>query len=223
MATYRTATLRDVDGIAACAADAMMEDDLFGALYPRRKSDPSYFLAYFKRRARLRIVDRNIVTLIAELPVVENSGVEKKKIVGFAQWQKFGKESVETRWNPLQEMVAAFSRDFTELENIYWIKDGKDHDRWHLQLLGVHSTARRRGIGGALVQLGVEKAKRDNCDASLEASPMGLPLYQSRGFEVIGVYETKIMDPKGKPILSPVLLWKNPEIHHENANANGKA
>jgi len=97
-----------------------------------------------------------------------------------------------------------------ELENTYWRKDGKEHDRWHLQLLGVASSARRSGIGGRLVELGVERAMRDGCDASMEASPMGLRLYQSKGFEVIGNFTTKILGLDGKGIPTPVLLWKNP-------------
>ncbi|EPS43548.1 hypothetical protein H072_2465 [Dactylellina haptotyla CBS 200.50] len=233
---YRVATLDDIDGIGECGADAMMEDDLFGALYPRRKSNPAQFSGYFRKRARQRIVDHNIVTLVAELPVVGEDGLERKMIAGFAQWQRFGGYSVETKWDPLKaagskiisfqdwaysfiepkdetsdpQAIAEFMEDFEELENRYWRKDGKEHDRWHLQLLAVHSSARRRGIGGRLVELGVEKARRDGCDASLEASPMGLPLYKSKGFEVIGNYTMKVKGPDGNGIPTPVLLWKNP-------------
>ncbi|KAK6540047.1 hypothetical protein TWF694_008878 [Orbilia ellipsospora] len=235
--TYRTATLRDVQGIAECAAEGMLEDELFAALWPRRKEYPSHYAAYFARRARQRLVDQNIVTLIAELPIADEKGVVRNRIVGFAQWQRFGGGSVETRWSPLKacerrllaveewvtsfftpkvdpasdpEAVSAFSRDFAELENIYWHPSGIEHGRWHLQLLCVSSNARRKGIGGKLVDLGVERAKRDGCDASLEASPMGLPLYQARGFEVIGVYKMEVKGADGEGISTPVLLWRNP-------------
>ncbi|KAK6524935.1 hypothetical protein TWF281_011825 [Arthrobotrys megalospora] len=233
---YRIATLSDVDGIAECAAEAMMEDDLFGALWPRRKEYPEQFVAYFRRRARERILDHSVVNLVSEIPVQEN-GKEVLKVVGMAQWQKFGKPTVETGWSPVKavgkrligfqdwayswfendtasdpEAVAGFVRDFTEMEHKYWVKDGKEHERWHLQILAVHSIARRRGIGGRLVELGVERAKRDGCDASLEASPMGLPLYKSKGFEVLDTYMMKVKGPDGQPIPSPILMWKNPDV-----------
>ncbi|KAK6506027.1 hypothetical protein TWF506_010953 [Arthrobotrys conoides] len=235
--TFRVATLADVDGIAECAAEAMMEDDLFGALWPGRKEHPDQFVGYFRRRARERILDHNVVTLVSEIPVQEN-GKEVLKVVGMAQWQKFGRPSVETGWSAYKaagsrligfqdwayswfqpketasdpEAVAIFVKDFTEMEHKFWFKDGKEHDRWHLQLLAVHSIARRRGIGGRLVELGVERAKRDGCDASLEASPMGLPVYQSKGFEVLETYMMKVKGSDGQPIPSPILMWKNPDV-----------
>ncbi|KAF3913242.1 hypothetical protein AA313_de0208464 [Arthrobotrys entomopaga] len=138
-ATYRVATLRDVQAIGQCGAEAMLDDELFAALWPGRKEYPSHYAAYFARRARQRLVDQDIVTLVAELPITDGNGVVKKTIVGFAQWQRFGGDSVETRWNPLKacerrllafeewvhsffppkvdpasdpEAVAAFSKDF---------------------------------------------------------------------------------------------------------------
>ncbi|KAK6346332.1 hypothetical protein TWF730_010658 [Orbilia blumenaviensis] len=234
---YRVATLADVNGIAECSAEAMMEDSLFGALWPRRKEFPDQFVSYFASRARERILDHTVVSLISEIPVEEN-GKEVLKVVGIAQWQKFGKQTPETSWsvykaagsklNGIQdwayswfkpketasdpEAIAGFVKDFTEMEHKFWVKDGKDHDRWHLQFLAVHSMARRRGIGGRLVELGIERAKRDGCDASLEASPMGLPMYKSKGFEVLDTYMMNVKGPDGGPIPSPILMWKNPEV-----------
>ncbi|KAF3929621.1 hypothetical protein ABW19_dt0210644 [Dactylella cylindrospora] len=211
--TYRVATLRDVDGIADCGADAMMNDQLFGAIYPRRKEDPYHFRLWFKKRAKKRLTEQNVVTIVAELSVVENE-VEKKKVVGYAQWEKYGRESVETFRNPIKDWscMEGTNNQNPELEETFWKKNGKDMERWHLQLLAVHSSARRKGIGATLVKLGLERAARDGCDAGLEASPMGLPLYQSLGFEVIGVHNMRMTDPNGTPLEAPVLIWRNPNV-----------
>lgn len=92
------------------------------------------------------------------------------------------------------------------------MKDGKDVERWHLQFLAVHSKAWRRGIGSKLVQMGIDRAKRDGCDAALEASVMGYKMYLKNGFELIEVYEMKMKMFDGTPLPTPILKWTNPEL-----------
>ncbi|KAF3927026.1 hypothetical protein ABW21_db0204599 [Orbilia brochopaga] len=258
--TYRIATLRDTSQIADCGAASMMDDELFVALYPRRHADPARFRGYFERRARQRLTDHMCITLVAETDVEspKDGKSKSKRIVGFAQWQKIGRPTAETRWNPLkacerqlitmQEWLSnlfghqgelftvereaaisdpvalqAFYDEYDALERQYWLKDGVDHDRWQLQLLGVHEDFRRRGIGSKLVQMGIDRARRDGCDAGLEASPLGLSMYQRQGFEVMGTYVMeRLLEPDGRPILCPVLLWRNPDIvRRDAAGSNG--
>ncbi|KAJ6255845.1 hypothetical protein Dda_9455 [Drechslerella dactyloides] len=84
---------------------------------------------------------------------------------------------------------------------------------WHLQLLAVHPTARRRGIGSTLVRMGIDRARRDGCIAGLEASPLGLNMYKSQGFEVVGTYAMeRELEEDGRPLLSLVLAWRDPDV-----------
>ncbi|KAK6353105.1 hypothetical protein TWF696_005095 [Orbilia brochopaga] len=134
----------------------------------------------------------------------------------------FGLESEAAISDP--EAMKAFYETYDDLDKEYWIKDGVDHERWHLQLLGVLPEARRRGIGSKLVQLGIDRARRDGCDAGLEASPLGLSMYQRQGFEIMGTYVMeRLLEEDGRPILSPVLIWRNPDIKHGHPKSNSKS
>jgi GNAT superfamily N-acetyltransferase len=54
-----------------------------------------------------------------------------------------------------------------------------------LGLLCVHPDFQRQGIGKDLVQWGLRRAADLGLTVHLEASPEGLPLYRSLGFEVV--------------------------------------
>lgn len=104
--TYRVATLGDAHDIAECMADSMIDDGLFGAIYPRRKENLWYFKTFFKRRARARLCDPTFVTLVGEMPLaIGSDGSSKNMIVGVAQWQKFGAECEETKWSAVKGTV----------------------------------------------------------------------------------------------------------------------
>lgn len=47
----------------------------------------------------------------------------------------------------------------------------------------MHPNHQRRGIGKMLLNWGIDKAKEQNKDAFLIATPAGVPLYQVMGFE----------------------------------------
>ncbi|KAJ9614648.1 hypothetical protein H2200_002785 [Cladophialophora chaetospira] len=94
-----------------------------------------------------------------------------------------------------------------------WLPEGKERDfgrgylipaiqkRWEVMkgreylLLTNLCTAvewRKKGAAKALVQWGLEKAQEMGIPAYCEASEMGLYVYQSLGFEKVGVLETRI-------------------------------
>lgn len=56
--------------------------------------------------------------------------------------------------------------------------------------VGTLEAYRRRGYGEALTWHAVREAARAGCDSvSLQASPMGLPIYERMGFRTIGAYD----------------------------------
>jgi ribosomal protein S18 acetylase RimI-like enzyme len=69
-------------------------------------------------------------------------------------------------------------------------------DHWYLAGIGVEPSAQRRGIGGALLQPGIEGARRAGLPAVLLTnSEANLPFYESHGFRTVRESET----PKGGP------------------------
>jgi len=57
---------------------------------------------------------------------------------------------------------------------------------WFLDHIGVEPSAQGHGIGSALVELGLERARRDGIDAFLETGTTGnVPYYERLGFRVV--------------------------------------
>lgn len=56
---------------------------------------------------------------------------------------------------------------------------------WQLDLLGVHPSAQRRGVGGRLVEWGMEKAQAEGIPCVLSASGDGVRLYERYGFRIV--------------------------------------
>jgi GNAT superfamily N-acetyltransferase len=60
-----------------------------------------------------------------------------------------------------------------------------DEPLWFLDSVGLAPHARGRGIGGALIRLGLERARTDGVDAFLETgNPRNVPIYEHLGFRV---------------------------------------
>ena len=61
-----------------------------------------------------------------------------------------------------------------------------DQPLWFLDSVGVAPQARGRGIGGALIRSGLERARADGVDAFLETgNPRNVPIYEHLGFRVV--------------------------------------
>ncbi len=77
-------------------------------------------------------------------------------------------------------------------------------DAWMLEVLGVHPSAQRRGVGSRLVEYGLEQAKRDGVGAFLLTSSREVvPFYTRFGFSVA----RELAVPGGPPMWS---LWRRP-------------
>ena len=62
-----------------------------------------------------------------------------------------------------------------------------EEEKWHLQELAVAPSFQRRGVGGMLIDWGLERAREENIPAMLESSQAGHKLYQKKGFQITGV------------------------------------
>lgn len=78
----------------------------------------------------------------------------------------------------------------------------------HLVNLATHRDYRRRGCGAVLCKYGMEKAEREGFVATVFGSPMGIKLYTSVGFKVIGA-EPMIMPGDEEGLTTTALVWGN--------------
>lgn len=58
-----------------------------------------------------------------------------------------------------------------------------------LDMLATHPAHHGRGIASLLLKWGLERADRDGVPVFLAASPAGKPMYERRGFRVLGTEE----------------------------------
>lgn len=80
--------------------------------------------------------------------------------------------------------------------------------RLELADCAVDPVYQRRGAGRALVEWGLQMARRDNVPVTLTASPMGRALYLSLGFRELGrfdVGEGEAWD--GERVRTWVMVW----------------
>jgi len=93
---------------------------------------------------------------------------------------------------------------------------------YYLDNLCVDFRYQRMGIGGKLLEWGIEKAKGLSLDVQTEAGPMGVGLYRKMGFEQVGVWGVKMVRVKegeGAEERDGTMLL--PVMRRELAHANG--
>jgi len=93
---------------------------------------------------------------------------------------------------------------------------------YYLDNLCVDFRYQRMGIGGKLLEWGIEKAKGLSLDVQTEAGPMGVGLYRKMGFEQVGVWGVKMVGVKegeGAEERDGTMLL--PVMRRELAHANG--
>jgi ribosomal protein S18 acetylase RimI-like enzyme len=66
-----------------------------------------------------------------------------------------------------------------------------------LDSLGVHPDHQKKGIGRMLLDWGIKEASKQGKECYLVATPAGLPLYRSAGFE-----DVRVLDIFGTPHVS---------------------
>ncbi|EPS39558.1 hypothetical protein H072_6700 [Dactylellina haptotyla CBS 200.50] len=190
---------------------AFAEDQSFCWRYPERKKYPAHDRHLYWRYLGAELLDPSVYVVVAYL---NDNG--KEVPVGYSTWERRGdgkKAEAKTRdsWLQrserylftLQERVystlfpnpAAYQPAIDLMRQSFASTDEElaalpGFEKYlHLNILVVDPSYQRRGIGEALVKWGVEKVKRENMPAALEASRAGKRVYSKCGFQ-----ELKIID-----------------------------
>ncbi|KAK1757968.1 puromycin N-acetyltransferase [Echria macrotheca] len=148
---------------------------------------------------------------------------ETGAVAGFAQWERPHVRSSEAAGDeeedldhsalaPEDEIPMSLDRESLKslgdlLERKAEEALGPDGHRymWYLMILSVDPDFQRRGVGGMLLNWGLEHAKADGKPAFLVATPQGRGLYERHGFKAV----SDAFDMVGTPHFS--MLWTPPE------------
>ncbi|KAJ6788771.1 hypothetical protein PWT90_03322 [Aphanocladium album] len=194
----REATEADTDAIARLARAAFdpATDAIARNLFPVRlqaaapssAEDPA--IAWRRTRKGIKMKTERILLMVVTDDALDG------KVVGFSMWEEPLREGHEGEsmtkgvvpCPTLDEEAYKQLRTVSEDATIAFLgKDGSKH-MWYLDYLGVDPEHQRRGIGKMLLNWGLDKAREENRDTYLIATPAGLPLYQAVGFEDLGAF-----------------------------------
>ncbi|EAW13555.1 putative GNAT family acetyltransferase [Aspergillus clavatus NRRL 1] len=217
----RPATAQDLPAIAEVAAQAMLDDELFEYLCPRRRKFYAEYRQSFMRRLRTKLLSPEWLVIVAvdtSAPVADGPH-SSMSITGYAVWERIGegakdtvrqwKESDQAPWcdDPYisrlfpdrsvdNARLAAYNALSTEC--FPW---AAYPNVWYLSVLAVHPHHQRQGIGRSLVEWGLEKARQEELPVGLEASAKGTSLYEQLGFRTVN--EVQLMPG----ITMTAMLW----------------
>jgi len=103
-----------------------------------------------------------------------------------------------------------------------WSQEGRNI-RWHLDLLAVCPSRRKRGVGSLLVSWGMKNGAKEGVICSLESSPAGKGLYERLGFKMVDVWVPFEGSKEGfEKLTAPMMVWQ-PGTSTTTVEANGVA
>lgn len=106
MVCLRLARLQDLPEVADLAARAMVDDELFAYLCPRRHQYYADFRQAFLRRFKSRLATPGFVVIVAvdRAPQGHSSsgGEQIEQIRGYGVWERLGKGVNAVRWQQQQ-------------------------------------------------------------------------------------------------------------------------
>ncbi|KAH8880318.1 putative GNAT family acetyltransferase [Thozetella sp. PMI_491] len=200
----RLAVECDVPAMARVGVAAFANDTINLALFPPRlrpADDPGLDERLSFRLART--MERMRKPGAHAVVVVDDSLPEGGNIVGFAQWESpTAPGALSGQGGNTDEELATgspeqYPRTFDKVayDELYTRMDEEEarvfgskgrRNAWYCIVLGVDPAHQRRGIGRMLANWGVERAASERRDCYLVATPAGIPLYLSLGFQDLG-------------------------------------
>lgn len=108
-------------------------------------------------------------------------------------------------------LAQRFEVEYARFVEGFWSGDVEEH--WLMKKLCVDPAWRRQGVGMALLQWGLDRAREEGVVVGLDSTEEGMKLYRRVGFVQVAVFE--VLQPD---VSIPVLLWR-PEKAESNVAA----
>jgi len=188
----RTATVDDVDAMAAVLADAFHDDPVFRWLFPDDSSRPRLAQAMFA------MLGEHVYVPQGECLVGPDCA---------AYWEPSGAPAADDFWVDHGEAFVTALEGQVERLVALGAAMSAHHPGdpcWYLSLLGVHPSVQGRGLGGRLLAHKLERIDAVGEAAYLEASsPRNRVLYERHGFELLEEFSAD----GGPPMYA---MWRAP-------------
>jgi ribosomal protein S18 acetylase RimI-like enzyme len=173
----RTATLADRPAIIAVLAAAFADDPALAWIFPDPARRPAQLVRFFGL----------IMHADARLPLAHLVCSRDGGIIGAALWRPPGAWALPTTSliANLPRLIGTFGTALPRSLGLLGTMDHQHDPRphWYLQFIGVAPAAQGRGIGGALLRAGLDRAGGQPCYLET-ATPSNVSLYQAHGFAV---------------------------------------
>ncbi|RPB05410.1 acyl-CoA N-acyltransferase [Choiromyces venosus 120613-1] len=240
----REARLSDMPAVGKIGARAFLDDPLFTAIEPGRHTYYEDYETGWVRRIRDKVLKpktRIILAVDEETEQIAGFAIWAREGDDPAadRWKNEGwiLKRLESTLLTLQETftktlspprksrsedsaaLAHFGKAIEEIAATTWSREGW-HIRWHLNFLGVDPSYHRRGVGGQLVNWGMQNGAKEGVICSLESSRAGRGLYEKLGFEVVDEwvpFRGFGKDGEFEGVTAPMMVW----VPGRRGRANG--
>jgi len=249
IATQNNTSIQTYDKLLDISAKAFKKDETFEWRYPGRAIYPKYDKLLFKSWIDRALLEPNKWVIIA---VYKNTDGTTSPPVGVAVWHRHGPGSEEIckGRDSLLQQCESFLLSYEQIISNFLFKNPaanririklmedkfKDIEkemnarpnftsRWHLNLLATDPEYQRRGIGGKLVQWGIERAQMEGINCALEASTAGKSVYEKYGFKEDGkcnpFHPSKdeewadgmhCRNPDCSYSVGSIMIWEHPDL-----------
>ena len=240
MVFIRTATAADLPTLSRLAALANVDDPMDNYLYPFRRTHYQSYISVHGSRLKSLLQDRFVTIDVAVLSASTSEASSKEEIVGFATWRReTERKDVKRKYKAAAGMTQTKKAKFWMLDHLSppvllypcasfqgqwhnflferWCNKAEDlepDEYYEVDLACVHPKHQRKGIGKALIENGLQRARKDNVEVWLCASVPGQGLYQKLGFEFAGWLQWAPGSPEPEPVgrKCPRMRWVPPSL-----------
>ncbi|KAL8752177.1 MAG: hypothetical protein Q9184_005816 [Pyrenodesmia sp. 2 TL-2023] len=203
----------DIPDIVAVHQASWENDPIVGRLMPDvdPKAKYDYDVDFYKRKFDTKALTGSVMHKVVE--------TETGKLVTFAKWkypyrltaeQQAEKDKLDLgRTYPPGTNEELYEHFFGRLDTLRkkYLDEEKDY---FLHLLIVLPSYQRKGLGTMLIREGLAAADIDNARTYIEASPMGLGLYQKFGWKEIDDIIIDMRPHGGTGLASEKCLMREP-------------
>ncbi|KAF2765597.1 acyl-CoA N-acyltransferase [Teratosphaeria nubilosa] len=178
----------DMHRVFECAAKAFARNEpFFDLVYPEHWTKEGVKIGS-ERMIKIKNSDPNTIFLKAVDP-------RTGEIMGMAKWNVYGNTNtlpdmspvtdMGDYWKTPEEKQYAIEAVNTFLEDRHDAIKTRNGNLVSLDILAIDPAYQRRGVGGALVRWGTDKADKLGVEAVVESSIFGKGLYEKNGFRFV--------------------------------------